>query len=81
MSRPSSFHHRIPKSRGGRRGAYIPDNFHRAWHLIFGNLYGLETAQFVTELDALLKTRERNGKGGKISSTEITALRKKCRSR
>lgn len=44
-----SNHHVRPQSRGGRGGktVLVPDSFHRAWHLLFENLYDRECQRFL----------------------------------
>ena len=53
-------HHIIPKSRGGKdKTIELPVKFHRAWHTIFGNLYGEETVDFIVWLNHRFEDRKR----------------------
>jgi len=72
MPRQYSAHHRVPRSRGGKKTVLIPVKFHEAWHTLFNLLYGDEAVQFITELNTLFEQ-------GRVSSAEINKLRKRCR--
>lgn len=73
MQQDYSLHHRKPRSRGGRKTVEIPTKFHEAWHIIFENLFGDETEEFVRKFDELLRTKDR------ITSQDINLLRNACR--
>jgi len=46
-------HHRLPRSRGGQNGGgnvvTVPQNHHRAYHLLFGNMIPKEMAKMLTD--------------------------------
>ena len=63
-------HHIIPKSRGGKeRTIELPVKLHRAWHTIFGNLYGEETVDFIIWLNHRFRDRKR------LTDNELTIER------
>ena len=62
-------HHIIPKSRGGKKTVIIPQNFHQAWHVVFGLLHGKEACLFIEKINEMMNNQER------ITSKEIAALR------
>ncbi|MFW6173694.1 MAG: hypothetical protein ACOC5T_08115 [Elusimicrobiota bacterium] len=64
-----SFHHVIPKSRGGKHTCSIPKNFHKSWHHIFENLTPKEICIFVRKLQNLMMSRN------EITWDEINTLR------
>ena len=68
--RKTSSHHVIPSSRSKfGREVILPDKFHKAWHSLFGNLYGKEIELFVEELNDMMDTQD------EITSREIARLR------
>ena len=53
--RKTSNHHVIPSSRSQfGREVILPDKFHKAWHSLFGNLYGKEIELFIEELNDMM---------------------------
>lgn len=75
MDKKYSAHHKVPRSRGGKETVLIPDQFHKAWHTIFGNLYDDEAIRFIKGVNALFETE------GKVTSAELKSLRDECRRR
>ena len=70
-------HHRKPKSHGGkghkRNISIVPEDQHKAWHLLFGNLTPLEIALVINErwLDAdWILVPQRNHAGWKVEQEE-----------
>ena len=54
-----NFHHIFPSSRvRGGKVVLLPVNFHSAWHIVFGNLYGLECHNFLRALLAAMEANE-----------------------
>ncbi len=59
--RESNRHHVIPQSRlkdNNTKTILIPKTFHDAWHRVFGNLYGQEILEFISEFQKI--TREKD---------------------
>ncbi len=55
----TSTHHVVPSSRSKfGREVILPDKFHKAWHSIFGNLYGREVELFIQEVNDLMDERD-----------------------
>ena len=75
MDKKYSAHHKVPRSRGGKQVVSIPDQFHKAWHTLFGNLYDYEVVRFIRGVNALLDTENR------ITNADLKSLRDECRRR
>ncbi len=59
MEKEHSSHHVIPSSRSKfGREILLPEKFHKAWHSLFGNLYGREVELFIQEVNDLMDTEE-----------------------
>ncbi len=70
----TSSHHVIPSSRSKfGREVIIPDKFHKAWHSLFGNLYGKEIELFIEELNDMMDEYD------KITSRDIARLREEIK--
>ncbi len=69
----TAHHHIVPKSRGGEVIVTIPVTFHRAWHVVFHNLYGDECAEFVQLLHNAFNIK------GRLTNADIEKLRQKAR--
>jgi hypothetical protein len=67
----TSRHHVRPRSRKGKSNKLVrlPKGFHRAFHEVFGNLYGQEVVLFTKQLNMLMESK----KG--ISGEDLEALR------
>ena len=69
-----SSHHVIPSSRSKfGKEVTIPEKFHKAWHALFGNLYGKEIELFVEELNDMMDTQD------EITSREIAKVREQIK--
>ena len=66
-------HHCIPRSRGGHLGktTLIPIEFHRAWHIVFENLYGDERIKFIEELNRAIDIKN------EVTGKDIEGLRER----
>ena len=53
-------HHIIPRSRGGKKIVDIPQNFHQAWHSVFGVLYGKEACLFIEKINEMMDNQKKN---------------------
>ena len=66
----TSSHHVVPSSRSQfGREVIIPDKFHKAWHSLFGNLYGKEIELFIEEINDMMDEYD------EITSRDIAHLR------
>lgn len=67
-----SYHHEVPRSRGGERVVELPKEFHSAFHKVFQNLYGDECVRFIEEVNRMML-------GDKITSNELHELRERIK--
>ena len=70
----NNHHHTIPRSRGGRQENTVemPKDFHAAWHIVFGNLYGKECIEFIGMVNRMME--------GEINLVLLEKAREKARS-
>lgn len=70
-----SKHHVRPRSRRGatNKTVKLPDGFHKALHIVFGNLHGQEFILFITELNRLMETRDM------ITGEQLESIRDKIK--
>ena len=68
-----SAHHRIPRSRGGKRTVLVPDHFHKAWHILFSDLFDSEIVLFIELVNEHMRTHH------KLTAEDIHWIRESCR--
>jgi len=69
-----STHHHPPKSRTRHtKEVALPENFHRAFHTVFHNLYGEECVKFLELLEEMITYRK------SISSADLQELRRRAK--
>lgn len=75
MKAHTTYHHVIPRSRGGNGNGNIveiPETFHVAWHIIFENLYGEECVYFIEMVNKMMED---------CTSKNLAELREKIKKR
>lgn len=74
MKGKMSSHHVIPSSRSKfGRTVSIPDKFHKAFHAVFGNLYGKECELFLQEVNDLMDEKE------EITNRDLARIREEIK--
>ncbi len=69
-----SEHHVIPSSRSKfGKTVILPEKWHKAWHTLFGNLYGREVGLFVQEVNDLMDTQE------EVTKRDLARLREQIK--
>lgn len=68
-----SFHHEIPRSRGGRRVVELPKEFHSAWHVLFQNMMRDEIVSFIIDVNRIMLSQD------KITLNDLHRLREKSK--
>jgi hypothetical protein len=73
-----SEHHVVPRSRwkknrNNEKVVSLPKLFHTSWHILFLNLHGRETEEFIRIINQKMENQDT------ISPNEIAALREKLK--